>query len=205
MGCAQGSPLPTSSHLASALATTHRPPPAPQVCDPLTEGCRLGPLVSEGQYRKVLSYVEVRAQSGRGVGGLASMGFGALRDSCLAAGCNAALRSNHQGALGTVALGQKHASWPFPLPRLPSLMRPSFHTHTHPSSPPPSGGQGGGRAAAHGRRPPRRRARHRRLLAGPHGVCGREAAHAHLARGDLRAGAVRGHLQHGGGGGGGGQ
>lgn len=28
------------------------------VCDPLTPGCRLGPVVSEGQYRKILGYIE---------------------------------------------------------------------------------------------------------------------------------------------------
>ncbi|GFR51349.1 hypothetical protein Agub_g13772, partial [Astrephomene gubernaculifera] len=34
------------------------------VCDPLTRGCRLGPLVSEGQYRRVLDYI----QSGKSEG-----------------------------------------------------------------------------------------------------------------------------------------
>lgn len=37
---------------------TH-PPTHAQVCDPLTPGCRLGPVVSEGQYRKILGYIEV--------------------------------------------------------------------------------------------------------------------------------------------------
>ncbi|GLI64465.1 hypothetical protein VaNZ11_007737 [Volvox africanus] len=34
------------------------------VCDPLTPGCRLGPLVSEGQYHKVLSYIEAGKADG---------------------------------------------------------------------------------------------------------------------------------------------
>eukprot|EP01024_Parvocaulis_polyphysoides_P053256 TRINITY_DN5298_c3_g1_i1.p1 TRINITY_DN5298_c3_g1~~TRINITY_DN5298_c3_g1_i1.p1 ORF type:complete len:508 (-),score=98.03 TRINITY_DN5298_c3_g1_i1:397-1920(-) len=34
------------------------------VCDPTQKDCRLGPLVSEGQYKKVLNYIEMGVQEG---------------------------------------------------------------------------------------------------------------------------------------------
>uniref|UniRef100_A0A7R9YSN9 Aldehyde dehydrogenase domain-containing protein n=1 Tax=Chlamydomonas euryale TaxID=1486919 RepID=A0A7R9YSN9_9CHLO len=34
------------------------------VCDPLTRGCRMGALISEAQYRKVLGYIEAGKQEG---------------------------------------------------------------------------------------------------------------------------------------------
>ncbi|KAG2432315.1 hypothetical protein HYH02_013035 [Chlamydomonas schloesseri] len=49
---------------AAFLAQLKKRAEAINVCDPLTEGCRLGPLVSEGQYRKVLSYVEAGKAEG---------------------------------------------------------------------------------------------------------------------------------------------
>ncbi|EFJ51737.1 hypothetical protein VOLCADRAFT_73155 [Volvox carteri f. nagariensis] len=47
------------------------------VCDPLTPDCRLGPLVNEGQYRKVLGYIEVGVRHGttRSVSGTAGCCF----------------------------------------------------------------------------------------------------------------------------------
>lgn len=39
-----------------------------RVGDPLEPGCRLGPVVSEAQYKRVMSYVQVRARAGVGQG-----------------------------------------------------------------------------------------------------------------------------------------
>ncbi len=44
---------------SSVQTSCANPPIHPQVCDPLTPGCRLGPVVSEGQYRKILGFIEV--------------------------------------------------------------------------------------------------------------------------------------------------
>lgn len=50
---------------ASFTAHLKRRAESIKVGDPLEHGCRLGPLVNDMQYKKVLSYIEVR--SGRGV------------------------------------------------------------------------------------------------------------------------------------------
>jgi hypothetical protein len=127
-----------------------------RVGDPLQPGCRLGPVVSEGQYKRVMSYVQVGrygrgsggGTGGRGIGGgtaglwAGAVGAGWCVRRWRAAACGGCAPTDHwphrrrRGPrLGTcctqycLARRRTHCNeWPSVLPTAPGPPRPAWTT-----------------------------------------------------------------------------